>query len=430
MSKTVIVVGGGIAGLAAAVYLARAGARVTVFERRRLLGGRAVTHLRKGFRFNLGPHAVYRAGASSTVYRELGIPLRGGVVPIRGEGLLDGALYPLPTGPFSGLFTRLLTARGKAEAAKFDLRMSSIRPERFRDLSEREWLDANVDDGRFRQVLESFMRVATYSDAPDRQSAEVALRQLAIARRGVVYLHEGWQRIVDALHSHAVTAGVNFVTSSRVVRVDHDGRVRGVQLGELELEDRRDTISIALPDTTSAGTGASIPADTVILAVDPDTASELVGSGYVDTTHEPVTLASLDVALSRLPMPKRTFALGIREPLYFSVHSRWAQLTPQSGALIHVAKYRSPGAEVEERELEAVLDRLQPGWRDVVVHRRYLPSMIVSNALVRPGISRPSVRTTLPGLYLTGDWVGEEGILSDAALASARAAARAILADA
>ena len=43
------IVGGGIAGLAASIYRAREGRAVTIFERRRDLGGRAVTHLRKGF---------------------------------------------------------------------------------------------------------------------------------------------------------------------------------------------------------------------------------------------------------------------------------------------------------------------------------------------------------------------------------------------
>ena len=52
----------------------------------------------------------------------------------------------------------------------------------------------------------------------------------------------------------------------------------------------------------------------------------------------------------------------------------------------------------------------------------------VSNALVTPASPRPSVRTSVPGLFLAGDWVGEDGLLSDAALASARAAARAALA--
>src|SRR5882672_5192350 len=89
VNKNVVVVGGGIAGLAAAIYLARGGRTVTLFEKRRHLGGRAVTHLRHGFRFNLGPHAFYRSGPGAHVLRELGIPIRGGSPS--GAGLaLDG----------------------------------------------------------------------------------------------------------------------------------------------------------------------------------------------------------------------------------------------------------------------------------------------------------------------------------------------------
>ncbi|HET7710421.1 MAG TPA: FAD-dependent oxidoreductase, partial [Thermoanaerobaculia bacterium] len=172
----------------------------------------------------------------------------------------------------------------------------------------------------------------------------------------------------------------------------------------------------------------------------------LVGETLGRDRFTPVTAACLDLALSRLPRPKTTFALGIDRPVYFSVHSAAAQLAPKGGALVHVVKYRqSPGdlrdMEIDtigkapaaggetERELEAVLDEVQPGWRDVVVHRRYLPSMTVSHSLHMPQAVRPSPRSPVAGLYLAGDWVGGTGMLSDAALASARAAARAIITD-
>ena len=155
--------------------------------------------------------------------------------------------------------------------------------------------------------------------------------------------------------------------------------MRGVELGGLEVDVRNDTMSLAMPDMSDPDKGTRIPAETVILAVDPVTARELAPDlDWPATTA--VTASCLDVALSKLPQPRNLFALGIDTPLYYSVHSRWAQLTPKGGALLHAAKY----GEGTEAELEALVDEMQPGWRDLVVHRRFLPAMTVSNALVQP----------------------------------------------
>ena len=424
-----MVVGGGIAGLAASIYLARAGKTVTIFERRRILGGRAVTQLRHGYRFNLGPHALYRAGAGSVVYRELGVPIRGGSPSNEGIAVRGGERHGLPATGMGVLTTGLLGAAGKTELASLMLRIGRMDVTKFASLTVREWLDQNVSDERLREVLQMFIRVGTYA-ADERQSAAVALAQLRIAQRGVVYVDEGWQKIVDSLHSNAVTSGVNFITSAHVVRVDQEGgAVRGIELGELELDNTMDTVSMQVPVPQSGDErGTRIPADCVLLAIEPDGVQSLA-EDLVLPEMTPVIAACFDVALSRLPSPKVKLAFGVDRPLYFSVHSEWAQLTPKGGALIHTAKYRQNGVGASEAELEGWLDELQPGWRDVIVHRRYLPSMTVSNALVTPGLKRPDVRTSIRGLYLAGDWVGGEGILSDAALSSARAAAHAIIAD-
>jgi phytoene dehydrogenase-like protein len=426
VSKNVIIVGGGLAGLSAAVFLARAGRTVTIFERRRYLGGRAVTHLRHGYRFNLGPHAFYRNGLGWNVLRELGIPVRGGTPKPRGIALLGNEQYKLPSAPWSLLTTSIFGLKAKAQTAALMWRIRGIDPKPYASMTVREWIDANASDERVRQVLEAVFRLATYSDRADLQSASAALAQLRLAIRGVVYVDEGWQKIVDSLHSAAVAAGVNFVTSSRVVNVHHDsGAVRGVELGGLELDVRNDTMALAMPDMTDPDKGTRIPAETVIMAVDPNTARELVPDlDWPSTTA--VTAACLDIALSKLPEPKNTFALGIDKPLYYSVHSKWAQLTPKGGALLHTARY----GEGTEAELEALVDEMQPGWREFVVHRRFLPAMTVSNALVEPEGRSPRMRAATPvhGLYVAGDWVDEGGILSDAAFASARAAAKAILA--
>lgn len=71
------VIGAGLAGLTAAAFVARAGLPVVVHESRDRLGGRATTDERDGFRFDQGPHALYRGGAAERVLAELGIQPRG-----------------------------------------------------------------------------------------------------------------------------------------------------------------------------------------------------------------------------------------------------------------------------------------------------------------------------------------------------------------
>ena len=88
--------------------------------------------------------------------------------------------------------------------------------------------------------------------------------------------------------------------------------------------------------------------------------------------------------------------------------------------------------EPDRGELEELLDLVQPGWRDVLVERRFLPNMVTVSALPtaaqgglsgRPGPEVPGISN----LYLAGDWVGPEGWLSDASRVSAKRAAECIL---
>ena len=104
--------------------------------------------------------------------------------------------------------------------------------------------------------------------------------------------------------------------------------------------------------------------------------------------------------------------------------------------LIHVMKYLGSTHEsnpsTDKLGLEAFLDTIQPGWRNVVVRQRFLPSMVVYNAIVTAGqggtIGRPDTKVPkTENLYIVGDWVGTEGLLADASFASAKRAAEQIL---
>jgi phytoene dehydrogenase-like protein len=123
-------------------------------------------------------------------------------------------------------------------------------------------------------------------------------------------------------------------------------------------------------------------------------------------------------------------------PRFQTVQSLFTKIAPQGGALIHTIKYLDPAHPTDpgedERDLEDLLDTLQPGWRDVLVKRIYLPRIESISMLPTPNVGgfagRPDPQVPdIAGLYLAGDWIGAEGYLVDASMASARRVARLLL---
>ena len=90
----VIVIGGGHNGLTAAAYLAKAGRKVLVLERRPVVGGAASTEeVVPGFKFETGAHS---GALRPEIVRGLDLE-RHGLRPQRREG---GVTTPLPGGGY------------------------------------------------------------------------------------------------------------------------------------------------------------------------------------------------------------------------------------------------------------------------------------------------------------------------------------------
>src|SRR5262249_22232095 len=117
-TEPVVVVGAGLAGLAAAAFAARAGHPTVVLEKAGAPGGRAVTQRRDGFALNLRPHALYRAGAGMAALPALGVEPRGGVPRVAGPRVDAGRLHALPAGVASLVKTRFFGLGAKLEVAR------------------------------------------------------------------------------------------------------------------------------------------------------------------------------------------------------------------------------------------------------------------------------------------------------------------------
>ena len=70
--KSVVIIGAGPGGLAAALQLAQAGVKVTVIESRDRVGGRCSNFESNGFRFDVGPTFFLYPRILDEIFRSIG----------------------------------------------------------------------------------------------------------------------------------------------------------------------------------------------------------------------------------------------------------------------------------------------------------------------------------------------------------------------
>jgi phytoene dehydrogenase-like protein len=420
-SLDVVIIGGGLAGLTTAALLARSGKSVTLFElSSKEIGGRARTTVIDGFHFNQGPHALFLTDAGESVLKEIGITYTGGIAASKAYLIIDGKKHEVPA-EYSFLSGKSNGSPGGSNASQFFDSLAKIDFSELENVTVQEWLDKNIHDKNFAEIIKTLVRLNTYGNDPDIQSIGSVLRQIYVgSKSGVMYVDGGWQTFVDGLLTVAKNANARIVMGKKATKVK-----RASPSGWL----------ITLSDKTQ------VSAKIVVIAAGPKDAYSLFDDeerpevlSRVVKEAKPIHMVCLDVALSSLPDKDTLFALGIDRPIYFSVHSAHAKLAPEGGALIHVAKYLGTSIEPRPREdqpeLEEILDLLQPGWRQVLVKKRPLPNMVVSNAIVTAAAGglagRPDPRIA-DNLYVVGDWVGKEGLVSNASFASAKHTSQLIL---
>ncbi len=387
------VIGAGLAGLTAAAYVARAGLPVVVHETRGRLGGRATTDDREGFRFDQGPHALYRNGAAERVLGELGIRPSGRAPDVGGVWVRDGRAHRAPAGAATLLRTTAVGWRGKLELARLLATLPRMRPAEHAHRTTQEWIEGTLRDEGARQVTAMLVRVTTYANRPQELSAEAAIAMLQVGLGpGVRYLERGWDQLVEGL---AALPGI---------RIEAGTPVR------------------ELPDAAAVIIASGGPAAAAALA-GVDAAALRVGP--------PAETSCLDIGLRGLP--RHTLAFGVDAPFYASLHSGPGGRAPEGCSSIALAEYLGEGVEPSRERLEAFTAHAGIDAEQIVT-QRYLHRMVASSSIPlasqggfagRPDVDALARLADRPGTFVAGDWVGPEGHLADAVFASARSAAMA-----
>ena len=121
MSRSVIVVGGGISGLCTAYWLHRGGLEVTLLEQHPWAGGTVRTQRYRGWLVENGPNsALETTPLLGEIFEQVGITeqrVYADSTSDRRYILRNGELHPLPMSPGSFLTTSLWSLRGKLRVA-------------------------------------------------------------------------------------------------------------------------------------------------------------------------------------------------------------------------------------------------------------------------------------------------------------------------
>jgi squalene-associated FAD-dependent desaturase len=431
--RRVTVVGGGLAGLAAALELADAGAAVTLYEGRSRLGGATFSVARNGRLIDNGQHIVLRCCTAYRAFLErLGVsdlvPLQRRLrVPVLREGeraaFISRAGLPAPLHLLPSLLRypllrggeRVAAIRAAAALRRLDPDDPALDEQTFGD-----WLRSRRQSPAAIEALWNLIALPTLNLPADDASLAAAVQ---VFRTG----------LLDS--ADAADIGVPTVPLQRL-----HGDAAATALDEAGVE-------IALGTTVAAVRagvefqldGATATADAVVIAVPHQAAARILPADAVDPAaldalgESPIV--NLHVHYDRRVLDE-PFAAAVGSPLQW-LFDRTESSGASEGQLVSVSlshavdEIGEPVATLRERYLPA-LARLLPTARDAEVLDFAVTREPRATFRAAPGYRRlrPGPRTRLPGVYLAGAWT-ETGwpATMEGAVRSGLAAARAALGD-
>jgi squalene-associated FAD-dependent desaturase len=429
----VAVVGGGLAGIAAALDLADAGSTVTLYEARARLGGATYSVRRRDHWIDNGQHVLLRC---CTAYRgfltRLGVehlvPIQPRLrIPILREGKppaflrrapLPAPLHLVPTLLRYSLLNRrdrLNALRGAAALRKLDPADEALDAQTFA-----AWLHAHSQSDNAIAELWNLITLPTLNLPASEGSLRLATM---VFRTGLLDAADACDIGVPAvplqrLHGDAAEP----VLERSGVRVVLSTPIRGIQHGQVILDDGAQT------------------ADAVIVAVPHESVARLLPAGAVDVDAlaglGSSAIVNLHVHFDRRVLDEPFAAAEAASPLQW-LFDRTEASEVAHGQLVSVslsgaqADIGEPLATLRERYLPA-LERLLPAARDAEVLDFTATREPRATFRAVPGTARlrPGPRTPVPGLYLAGAWTDTGWPATmESAVRSGHAAAEAALAD-
>lgn len=301
--ERVVVLGGGLGGLAVALRLAVQGFAVTVCERNERLGGKMGLFERDGFRFDTGPSLLTLPSVFAELFAAAGARLEDCVEWIKLDPAAeyvypDGTRFLYTTNLAAWLetlarldprepaaFRRFLALGGRLFALSREtfLRRAPSEPPDRRTLAALRRLPLRNAWGSYgaavrrlfhtEQLVRLFERYPTYvGSAPDRSPAMLLVIPYLEYAYGSWYVRGGLYRIVAALASLLVARGVELRMGAEVVAIERaGGRVDGVRLSS----------------------GERLPASVVVMNGDASDLPRLLGEGPGGLAPEERSLSGL-----------------------------------------------------------------------------------------------------------------------------------------